>query len=85
MVGTQAEMQCFSNFRFFCAEVQEGPLLNNFIYPRAVVSIGDPGSLILGRDRQVNKNKYSAQKTRNTCGKDGYLKMHRENCRNGLR
>lgn len=59
MVGTQAEMQCFISFRFSCAEVQEGPLINNFIYP----SIGDPGSLILGRDRQLNKTTfYSAQK-----------------------
>lgn len=63
MVGTQAEMQCFISFRFSCAEVQERPLFNNFIYPRAVVSIGDPGSLILGRDRQLNKTTfYSAQK-----------------------
>lgn len=63
MVGTQAEMQCFINFWFSCVEMQEGPLLYNFIYPRAVVSIGDPGSLILGRDRQLNRNTfYSAQK-----------------------
>lgn len=63
MVETQAEMQCFITFRFSCAEVQEGPLLYNFIYPRAVVSIGDPGSLILERDRQLNKTTFhSAQK-----------------------
>lgn len=63
MVATQADMQCFINFRFSCAGVQEGPLLNNFIYPRAVVSTGDPGSLILGKDRQLNKTTfYSAQK-----------------------
>lgn len=59
MVGTQAEMQCFW---FSCAKMQEGPLLINFIYPTAAVSIDDPGSLILGRDRQLNKNSfYSAQ------------------------
>lgn len=81
MVGPQAEMQCFINFRFSCAEVQEGLLLYNFIYPRAVVSIGGPGSLILGRDRQLNKATfYSAQKKAwSTYGKD------RQNCRNGLR
>lgn len=63
MVGIQAEMQCFISFRFSCAQVQEGPLLYNFIYPRAVVNVGDPGSLILGRDRQLNKTTfYSAIK-----------------------
>lgn len=63
MEGAQAEMQCFITFWLACAEVEEGPLLCNFIYPRAVVSVGDPGSLILGRDRQLSKNTlYSAQK-----------------------
>lgn len=86
MVGAQAEMRCFIVFRFSCAEAQEGPLLYKFIYPRAVVSIGDPGSLILERDRQLNKNTfYSAQKAGSTCGRGRYLKKHRENCRNGLR
>lgn len=68
-------MQCFISFGFSCAETQEGPLLYNFIYPRAIVSIGDPGSLILGRARQLNENTfYFAQKVEAPVAKTGILK-----------
>lgn len=73
-------MQCFISFRFSCAEVQEEPFLYNFIYPRAVVGKDDPGSLILGGDRQLNSNTfYSAQKANEA------PVAKTENCRSGLK
>lgn len=59
---------------------RRGPF-SNFIYPRAIVGVGDPGEIgDLATNRQLNNNTfYSAQKP---C--EAPVAKTGKNCRNGL-